>query len=137
MHRVLILGEEEKEKIRALIGLAEQEPHPLTELKRLAEGFDPTDPSSRRDRHINEKFTIDLPIGIRVTYTHEFQPIGLCRHMSISVHPPKEDRYPDIPMVTILMEAFGFMPLNEDRTSIWLEKYQAGFGAVNVLEPIE
>lgn len=130
--RALIIDDQTREKIKHLKALAALNPYTLEQIKAMAAGFDPQDPKTREKR-INEDFTIGIPVGYVVTYTHEWQPVGLCRHLSVSV--PKAKAYPNPAAIQEIMTLFGFKNALTE-TFVWEEKYAAGFSAVNVLEEI-
>jgi hypothetical protein len=81
----------------------------------------------------NRELTISLPVGFEVTFTHEKQPIGLYRHLSVSVD--AEDKSPNPVQVETILKEFGMRPvLQSDR--VWLEPFARGRKAVNVLQSV-
>lgn len=85
--------------------------------------------------------------NVRVAYSHEEQPAGIFRHLSASVRRP--GRTPNPFVMAVICEAFGFSAalcsvLSEPTTShepvaeagIWLEEFDPGHHAVNVIERI-
>lgn len=136
MMRVLAIGPDEQKAIEALVAKATATPIPLEIIQELAKGFDPADVSTRRTaegKYLPSEFTIDIPDGYRVTYTHEMQPGGLCRHLSVSV---SSEKLPSGAAVMMLMSDFGFRgPI--EMCATWLEEYAAGFQAVNIVELVD
>lgn len=85
--------------------------------------------------------TVEIPFGFLVTYSIEKQPMGLCRHMSMSS--PREGRLPAIEAVQWICSALGFTGRIGDGThKIWIEDLtrdaqQTRANAVNVVQPYE
>lgn len=136
---MLIIGPDEERCIAALIDLARANPLTREYLTRMSRGFDPADPSTRgaAGEMVPLHFTIDLPIGVRVTYTEEDQPVGRCRHLSVSVE--RAGALPAPVLIDELLVQFGFagrvrMPGAD--LMIWPEHYASGRVAVNVLERV-
>jgi len=69
-----------------------------------------------------------IPQGYRVAFSIEEQPAGFCRHLSVSVDTP--GRCPSIPAVKLISGLFGMV----DWHKIWLEEFDPGHNAVNILE---
>lgn len=143
MSRVLIVDDNVRKKVKDLIELATAQPYSLEQLKELAKGFDPGKPETRpeKDKRINIDFTMDIPMGYVVTYTHEHQPDGLYRHLSVSV--PAEKAYPNPAAVQEIMKLFGFVGKftmfggKAGGLFVWDEAYQQGFHAINVMERVK
>jgi hypothetical protein len=69
--------------------------------------------------------------GFRVCISFENQPMGLCRHLSVSVDTKVTEGLPSREAVSVLMHEFGIKP---DRVIAgWTEEYEPGEWAVNVL----
>lgn len=73
-----------------------------------------------------------IPQGYRASISFEIQPVGLCRHLSISLDSP--GRIPTIPAVQMISEAFGFGAFPPALGKVWIEEFQPGHSAVNILE---
>lgn len=74
-------------------------------------------------------YLCEVPGGYRICFSIEQQPVGWCRHISISVDTP--GMLPNIHAVDLLLNEFGF------RGSIatgGVMKYVEGQTAINVLE---
>jgi hypothetical protein len=126
-----ILGPEQIEALVALKAHAEAHPTPLEVLQALKDGM-PT------PEELNKDFAIDIPVGIRVVFTMEQQPIGLCKHMSMSV--ALEGRLPSPIAVMLVMEHLGFVvPLKSliGLGLVWEEAPGRGVVAINVVEPVD
>lgn len=133
-----MIGEAERAEIAALRAQAEANPLMPEFLERASHGFDPADPSTRPapelERFIPLNFTIDLPLGFRVSFTMELQPAGLCRHISASVDAP--NRVPHPAALQMLLAEFGFEnPLGIDQ-KIYAERYGSALTAINVIERV-
>lgn len=107
MMSALVLGVAERDRINALRERAAAAPFSMAEMERRSRGFDPANPKTRTTDSLPPEFTIEIPRGFTVTYTIEEQPIGLCRHISVSVDTP--GRLPNSHALAWLLEAFGFM----------------------------
>jgi hypothetical protein len=66
----------------------------------------------------------------RVAFSFEQQPAGMFRHLSVSV--PRPGRLPAEAIVLEIMELFGFD--RDRRLHIWMEEFDPGHEAVNVLQ---
>lgn len=133
--RALIITSEVENNIKSLMEYAHKNVLARALLERLSAGFDPKDVRTRppQTNVIAQDFTMDIPLGYRVTYTVEDQPIGLCKHLSVSV--PKRGKSPHPLAVQEIMKLFKFdRPL--EQCKIWTEEYEKGFTAVNVVEPV-
>ena len=79
-------------------------------------------------------FSIPLPIGYVVTYTHERQPdpnLGVIQHISVSVDTP--GKYPSTAAIEMILRAFGMAPI-ADSLKVWPEDVEPGLGAVNLAQ---
>lgn len=77
----------------------------------------------------NPNFVCTLPVGFRIVYSIEQQPIGWCRHISVSVDGAK---LPNPMAVRMIADEFGFGPM-EHWDNIWVENNNA----VNVIERLK
>lgn len=134
--RALIIGDEERAAIRAAIDHAAAHPISLETIKRLRvtipQGRDLALADRPKDFKRPESEHVYLPGGYRASISFEQQPIGLCRHLSVSVDTP--GRVPNMLAVGMIAEAFGFVA-GMDR-KIWVEEFDPGHHAVNVVEPV-
>lgn len=123
----LIIGGEERLAISQLQLLAAATP------------FDPQQviAAAARDiqavRDLMNGYTIKLPVGFNVTYSHENQPPGLCHHISISVD--RRNKLPSPEAVEMILEAFEMRPISAS-LKVWPEII-AGEKAVNVLQLVQ
>jgi hypothetical protein len=69
---------------------------------------------------------IIIPMGYRVAYSVEEQPIGMCGHLSISVD--KKGKLPSIDAISAIAQEFGMFADNA-----WLEEFEPGHKAVNIV----
>jgi hypothetical protein len=69
----------------------------------------------------------------RAAISFEEQPAGILRHLSVASH--AKGKVPGIEVVAMVVEAFGFSGWPLVRPGrIWLEEFEPGHMAVNVLE---
>jgi hypothetical protein len=128
---------EELARVKDLIRRAQANPLSREYLERMSRGFDAGDIRTRpavADK-ISQEFTLrfDPPFGVQATFTMEDQSAGLCRHLSLSAPTPGQVPLPAL--VQLLMALFGFeRPLQD--CMIWLEEFDPGHQAVNILEPV-
>lgn len=125
----MLLGPDEEKLIAALIVKASGEVMPFTIVQKIA-GQTRTPELAK----MNNDKTIAMPVGFRVTYTHEEQRPGLaCRHLSVS-----NERGVPPPAIMLLMERFGFKNTLAD-CGTYIERIGAGEFeyAINVIEPLD
>lgn len=134
--RMLVVGEKEKKAIAELRELAKAERLSREHLEKYSQGFDPNDPKTRKEGFlpIAMKYTICLPDGFTVTYTEEDQPIGMCRHLSVSVD--ADGKLPNPSAIEYLLYSFGFEHKLGVEQVVYPEEYGEGLTAVNVIERI-
>ena len=70
----------------------------------------------------------------RCAFSVEEQPAGICWHLSVSV--PRPGRVPSPEAMTAIAELFGFGPILKPGSEVrlWLEEFEPGHRAINVLE---
>lgn len=78
----------------------------------------------------NRRQTITLPIGYTLTLTHEWQPMGMCRHVSIA--PATPDAIPGHEAIALVTRHLDFMPQNT-----WIEGMADGNSAWNAIQVID
>jgi hypothetical protein len=148
---VLIIGKPEKIKIAKLVAHAAAYPVRWETMKDVAIAggraeLKLADRKPGAERPPSEH----VPVGkVRVAYSHEEQPAGMFRHLSASVARP--GKLPHHRAVAMICEAFGFSklmcemiagldgppPAEKPAGMVWLEEFDPGHQAVNVLELIE
>ena len=133
MARALLLTEEARALARDLIAKAAAEPTPWADTKRLTE-------AKKRGQDVNldnAKFTIVIPQGYIVTYTHEHQRENLvCRHISISAEGSGPGKGPHPAAVVEIIKMFGFVNgLGE--MPAWVSKKEDGSLIIEMLEPLD
>jgi hypothetical protein len=77
--------------------------------------------------------TVHLPIGYRVTYSHEQQTFGIARHLSVSIDRPGKMAHPEA--IEMILTEFGMQPLKSS-VGIWIEDIDEHRKAVNLLQPL-
>lgn len=125
--RVLIIDEVAKERINQVIGHAEDNVFSFDDLldiynKQATSAGDMT------------AYTTYLHRGYKVVYSLEMQPMGKCRHLSVSVD--KAGKLPSIDAVELIMKEFGFRGSIED-CNVSMEEFAPNHQAVNVIEVIK
>ena len=124
--RPLIIGERERAQIKKVLAHADVHRASIHDLIAIVKG-------NREPPGNDPAFTVHLPVGYKVVFTIEQQPIGWCRHLSVSV--ATAGCYPATEAVEALAEAFGFRhKLKDQQWSIGLEK---SVQAVNIIEKLE
>lgn len=136
MTRALIIGEVERAEIRAAIERAATHPLTLDMVKALqvkadshltlemrrqqhGPGFDKKRPQSE---------FVELPVGVRAAISFEEQPIGMCRHLSISVDIPGALPHPAL--VESVAKEFG---CSHVIGAPWIEEFEPGHEAINIV----
>ena len=126
----LYIGPAETAAIKALIERAREHPVPLSQVQRRAAELKR---GIRQPASFNREFTIKIPQGFTATYTHEEQPLGMTRHLSIAVDRP--GRMPHPVAVGWLMREFGFRAAGlEVDGAAWLEDIGNDRQAINLVE---
>lgn len=129
-----VMSTEIEGKLRALSQLSAGRPISLERLLELSKDYDPTR-AGETPSPVAPDQTVELPLGWRVTVSHECQPQGLCRHLSVSS--PAHGRVPSPEVVVWIMRAVGFDPCElEECDLIWHEDYGGGTLAINVLQVV-
>lgn len=130
---LLVIGPDQKAQIAALIAVAEANPVSLETVKRLVAAMEA---GEELPAGLNDGMTIVIPHGYEVTYTHEEQPGGMCRHMSVAViRPDNPNAMPSQAAMAAIMVGFGFV--NDLRgCKIWVEEHPEKRTSINVLEPV-
>ena len=123
----LVINPAVQERVREILALAEVRPIPLEVHQLLAAG-EPI------PQGIYDDFTMRVPMGFTVIFTHETQPVGLLKHLSMSVD--LAGRVPHPEAVRMLLEEFGFTTRLED-CIVWQEDCGGNHTAINVIEPVD
>lgn len=135
--RPLIITDDDKRAIAEAIRMAAERPMTLAQVSaepRFAEQktsytlADRTGPVAAGRNTQN----VQLWKGYRVALTFEEQPLGMCKHLSISVDEPGS--MPNPHAVAMICDAYGvrFPPVGR----MWLEEFAKGHSAVNVVDLI-
>ena len=135
--RALVIGPDEFALIEAALERAKQNPVSAEIIAKTALRTDRTN-IRLKDRKgpprpvTPENQSVKIPFGFRANITFESQPAGLCRHLSISVE--EVGKLPNPYAVQMIAEAFGItFPPNPDISRMWLEEFEPGHSAVNIL----
>jgi hypothetical protein len=73
-----------------------------------------------------------IPDGYRVVFSIEEQPIGWCRHLSVSVD--KKGKYPTPQAVELIMQEFGMGNDIDNSLKVWMEKEGEAINVVTKME---
>lgn len=128
--RPLVLDETARARIKAVVEYAKAHPVDLRQLVRtlgnetLAVGSDA--------QHVCE-----IDFGYRCVFSIEEQPppVGLCRHLSISVN--EKGKGPALAAVDALAREFGFKGSETAVGRVWREDLEDGYAALNLVQQIE
>lgn len=123
--RALVMDEDSSAKIATVVQTAIEYPIDREQLQAAIEGR--KSPVGDNDNHV-----CYIPSGFRCVYSHEEQPKGWMRHLSISVGLDGDGSWPHPAAVGMLMEAFGFKMSLEEATVYREDEFEA----INVLELI-
>jgi len=127
----MILTPSAMNTLRTLRERAEQNVVPLADLaaalERDARGDPPED-------DLNTAQTVMWSDGLKVTFTVEEQPIGTCRHVSISM---KGQALPPIGAVDSILLVMGFTQSIETLAKHGFAYMEHRCGAVNLIEPLD
>jgi hypothetical protein len=70
-----------------------------------------------------------IPFGYRAAISFEHQPLGLCRHLSISIE-KDPGTMPGVEAVKIIADHFG---ISFEDSNKWVEEYEPGRYAINLV----
>jgi len=140
---VLIIGEDERRLIREAIERAKANPVSIEtvlkgKIKNPGAEITLADRPPGFERPASEHVKLG-PYLVAVSF--ERQPTGFCRHLSASV--PTPGKVPSPAAMSVICQEFGFQTSFEpskivkSRGKIWLEEFEPGHNAVNVLELVE
>lgn len=97
---VLIIDDGTRKAIKQLVQYASENICSLSTIKKIVAGEEP--PPGDCDL-----FVLELHLGYCCVYTHDEQPGGICRHISVSVDRPR--KFPSPEAVDLIMKEFGFV----------------------------
>ncbi len=118
------------DEVRRLKKNAKLNPVPFEEMQKLSKGQPSPIPGGPDNLN---NFTINA-VNYEIIYTHECQPDGICRHLSISMF---NEELPHIDVLQFICKEFGFINKVSDMP-VWVEDFgDDTYKAVNVLEPID
>ena len=98
MLEILLMDDELNSRISELILHAEANPFDFDTMKHASDNRLPIIPEGCKD------FEIELPLDIRVVYTVEEHPRGICKHISIS----QNNDTPSNDNLFVVLRHFGF-----------------------------
>jgi hypothetical protein len=136
---ILLIGDKEKAQIEGAIARARRHPLPLEIGRQMALPDKPVVKlADRRPDAPVRRFPPEqvlIPIGYRAAVSFEEQAAGLCMHLSISVERIDPKWAPSEPAVNTIAEAFGIQLADADM--VWIEEYEPGRHAVNIVKVTE
>lgn len=121
--RPMLIGPHVRERIAEVIAYAEAHRFSLHDLHRIMV-------HPEQAAGTNPAFVVEVPMGFKVVFTIEEQPMGLSRHLSVSVD---GENWPNEIAVQELGREFGFKTPYEK----WLKYLEKESRAVSVLELYE
>lgn len=136
---ILLMGDKEKADITRAIERARRKPITLAWLRQW--GFAASEhkgPLKLADRKPGfperpRSQQVLIPIGYRAAVSFEEQPAGMAMHLSISVERPDPKWNPSVAAVQTIAEAFGIAPDRMHDGEVWMEEYEPGRHAVNIV----
>lgn len=134
MSSVLILNDPEvMAAIKQLIEKAAARPTSFRDAKRLAD----KKAQGMVENPMNDDLTMTIPVGYRVTYTHEYQREDLiCRHISVSVENARPKTGPNPHAVIEILKMFGFKN-NLGQMPGWVSEKDDGSLIIEFVEPLD
>jgi hypothetical protein len=134
--RALIIGKPEREAIAAALSNARDQTVSMETITNWAASI-PQDRTRIGLKDRDPKFKrppaqeVLIEDGFRVCVSFEDQPMGLCRHLSVSIDTTVHEGLPSHEAVSVLMHEFG---IKRNRiVAGWTEEYEPGEWAVNIL----
>lgn len=131
--RPLVLNDAAQSELARIRTFAEENPIPRATLKAMMMGDHPP-PGDY------EKWTTELPFGWRIVFTIEDQPMGLVRHLSVSVEARHQGKCPNHAGVAMLARELGFSvteSLEFNKARCFPDPNPSiGWRAPNVIEPL-
>lgn len=130
---VLMIGATEREKIAEVVAYAKAHPVLFDQMRKGV--VDDTPVLELKDRQPGHERPASqhvlFPGGFRAAFSIEYQPAGLCTHLSVSVFGrSKPGVMPSEPAVQMIAEEFG-VPYPADK--MWLEEFDPGEFAINLV----
>ena len=136
---VLVIGSNERAKVIEAVAKARANPMPWeagemivdhTPTHTLAINDRPPNTTEVRKRYQSQGIVLGT---YQIAFSFAHQPAGLFRHLSISS--AQKGRVPGLEVVIMVLEEFGFSgwPLQRPNRT-WMEEFQPGHHAFNVLE---
>jgi len=111
---ILIIGSEEERRLKEIEEYARDHVVPFSDL------------ASGKPIGDNPHHSLIIPIDFRVVFSYEQQPepVGLCRHVSVSVS--RERRVPTVEAITMIAKYLNFRNIVLDTVEDWMTKSEAG-----------
>ena len=137
MSRALVLTDAIKKEIDAARAKARANPTPWELLRDhvVANDTATLDLADRKpgvEAITSRAVSVLIPAGFRAAISFEYQPAGLIRHLSVSVD--TKGALPHPVAVDFLLQAFGFDVIEANTSKIWVEEFEPGHRAVNIVQ---
>lgn len=141
---VLMISPEIQTAIKAAVEKARENPLPLKDVLKLQATIDQSSTvvtNEKREKAVallkDEIFSrrnvfVEIPVGFLAAISFEQQPDGLTRHLSVSVE--REGKLPSPQAVKMIAEEFGFQFNRMLPGRLWIEEFEPGKRAVNLVE---
>lgn len=134
MARPVVIDDAVRTRIKAALAEAEAHPIPFEALRAAAlpmpREMTELKLADRKPGLIRPPSAhVDIPFGFRAAVSVEDEPAGFIRHLSISADRP--GRIPSEAALLMIAEEFGMVPPFD---GIWLEEFDPGHHAINVLK---
>lgn len=130
--RMLFIGHRERNQIaRAISRARARQPYSYKDLgaEAMVVGNSPVSTiNNTKGQKLFPGVPVSIPLGYRVAVSFELQPLGLCRHISISVD--EAGKLPHQAAIEEIARAFGIPEIN----NVWLEEFAPGLFCVNIVE---
>lgn len=125
MNRVLLIDRAVNAAVEHVLEYARLHPYTMDDLLDMQNKQ--KEPPGNNPNHV-----VNIPFGVRVVYTHEYQNPGLCKHLSISVDTP--GKMPSVGVVSQIMKLFKMESELYD-CQLNIENIGPNHQAISVIEP--
>lgn len=138
---VVVIGPKEEAQIAEMLAHARANYTPWTELYKSIIVTD------KHDINLADREKVPMPprpenrhimLGTaEAAISFEEQPAGICKHLSVAVPHSRPGKLPHPAVVEMIAKAFGFSGLPIKNGTVWIEEYEPGRSAVNLVEVVE
>lgn len=128
--RPLLINEAVRADIERVVNYAEAHRYSIHDVFKMMAGRDSMPPPGDDPGHV-----CNIPVDFRCVFSIEQQPMGWCRHLSISVS--GEGNNPHPAAVFVIAQAFGFGMDPWKSSHVQAEKIPVDRLAINVIQRLE